>query len=311
MKTILSVGTTPVYQRSMTFDRVAIDNVNRAGEVHDYASGKSINVARVAHTLGEDALTTGFVGGSRGAQLCLDLDVAGIHHDFVQVSPQTRQCVTVIDRSTGTATELVEESKPVEASAWGALDRKLENLLPREKVWILSGTLPPGAPVDFYARWVRSAREADALVVLDARGEPMRVALQHPGFVLKINRDELAATVREDLPDASRLLEAMRSFCPADGRIVITMGAAGALASDGQSAWQVKSPMVRAISAVGSGDAFAAGLAIGLSRGESLPQACQLAAACGAANALTSLAGHLRAEDVDRLRAEVHIEQRV
>lgn len=309
MKTILSVGTTPVYQRSMTFDRVTIDDVNRSGEVHDYASGKSINVARAAHTLGEDVLTTGFVGGSRGAQLCLDLDVAGIQHDFVLVSPQTRQCITVIDRSTGTATELVEESSAVGASAWAALDRKLEDLLPRAKVWILSGTLPPGAPVDFYCRWVRSAREAGALVVLDARGEPMKVALQHSGFVLKINRDELAATVGRDLSNESQVLEAMRRSCPANGRIVITLGAAGAMASDGQSAWRVRSPKVRAISAVGSGDAFAAGLAIGLSRGEALPQACQLAAACGAANALTPLAGHLRAEDVERLRAEVHIEQ--
>lgn len=293
----------------MTFNRVVIDDVNRATDVHDYASGKSINAARVAHTLGEDVLACGFVGGSRGAELLRDLDASGIRHDFVHVRPQTRQCVTVINRSTGTATELVEESQPVEVSAWHALEGKLQGLLPRAKVWILSGTLPPGAPVDFYARWVGAARNAGALVLLDARGEPMRSALQCPGFVLKINRDELAATVGADLSVESRLLQAMGQSCPREGRIVITMGAAGAVAGDGQSAWRVKSPTVRAVSAVGSGDAFAAGLAIGLSRGDSLPQACQLAAACGAANALTPLAGHLHAEEVERLRAEAQVEQ--
>lgn len=305
---ILCLGTTPVYQRSMTFHRVALDDVNRAKAVADYASGKSINVARVARTMGEEVLASGFVGGSRGEQLCRDLDSAGIRHDFVRISGETRQCVTVIDSAAGTATELVEESAPVEPGGWSALDEKLRELLPAARVWIFSGTLPPGAPQDFYARWIPLARQTGALVVLDARGEPMRLALQHGGFVLKINRDELAMTAGEDLSDETRLLAAMRRFCPQDGKIIITMGAGGAIASDGRSAWRVKSPRVQAVSAVGSGDAFAAGLAIGLSRNDPLPDALRLAAACGAANAITDRAGHLRLQDVNTLQPHVTVE---
>src|SRR5258708_3397627 len=74
---ILCLGTTPVYQRTMVFDRVTPDAVNRAREVHDYASGKSVNVARVVHTLGEPLLATGFVGGGRGEALLRDLDASG------------------------------------------------------------------------------------------------------------------------------------------------------------------------------------------------------------------------------------------
>lgn len=305
---ILTIGTTPVYQRSMLFDRVTLDDVNRARAVTDYASGKSINVARVARTLGEDVLTSGFVGGARGEAICRDLDAAGIAHDFVRVSAQTRQCVTVIDRAAGWATELVEESAPVEPQAWAELDAKLAALLPRAPTWIFSGTLPPAAPQDFYARWLPPAGRTGALAVLDARGEPMQLALRNPGFLLKINRDELAATAGEDLSDESRLLAAMTRFCPRDGKIVITMGAAGALAGEGQSAWRIATPRIEPISAVGSGDAFAAGLAIGLSRGQPLPEACRLAAACGAANALTDRAGHLHRDDVDRLGELVSVE---
>lgn len=81
------------------------------------------------------------------------------------------------------------------------------------------------------------------------------------------------------------------------------------MAGDGQAVWRVRSPGIEAVSAVGSGDAFAAGLAIGLRRGDPLPDACRLAAACGAANALTPLAGHLRTEDVTQLSADVIVEQ--
>ena len=49
---ILCLGTTPTMQRTMLFPRVRIDEVNRAAEVREYASGKSVNVAKVLKTLG-------------------------------------------------------------------------------------------------------------------------------------------------------------------------------------------------------------------------------------------------------------------
>jgi tagatose 6-phosphate kinase len=196
---ILCLGTTPVYQRSMIFDRVKLDGVSRAKEVSDYASGKSINVARVLKTLGHEVLATGFVGGARGEMLGDDLDAAGIQHNFTVVGKETRQCITVIDREAGTATELVEESSPVPPEAWQKLDAKLRTLLPKSSVWIFSGTLTPGAPQDFYARWLPLAREQNAMVVLDARGEPLKLALKHGNATYKLNRDEFAETLGADL----------------------------------------------------------------------------------------------------------------
>ena len=108
---ILCLGTTPAVQRVMTFDRLHVDGVNRARLVAQSASGKSINVTRVVHTLGEDVIATGFVGGDAGAFIRKDLDAAGIRHAFVEVEPTTRTCVTVIDEAVRTATELIEESK--------------------------------------------------------------------------------------------------------------------------------------------------------------------------------------------------------
>lgn len=305
---VICMGTTPVYQRSMTFDRVKFDGVNRAKHVADYASGKSINVARVLRTLGHEVLATGFVGGTRGEMLCDDLDAAGIQHQFTVIGKETRQCITVIDRDAGTATELVEESSPVLDAAWEKLDGKLRLLLPKSRLWIFSGTLPPGAPQDFYARWFPLARERDAIVVIDARGEPLKLALKHGNAIYKLNRDEFAETLGTDLSDDARLIDAIRNNTPAGGKLIITLGKSGAIGSDGAAVWRVHSPSVKVISAVGSGDAFAAGLGIALSTGEPLDAALKLAAACGAANAMTALAGHLRPEDVATLRTQARVE---
>ena len=43
---ILCVGTTPTVQRTIVLDRLELDGVNRAVEVKEYASGKSVNVAK-------------------------------------------------------------------------------------------------------------------------------------------------------------------------------------------------------------------------------------------------------------------------
>jgi len=291
----------------MVFDHVLPDGVNRATAVHDYASGKSVNVARVLHALGENAVAVGFAGGARGEALLRDLDVAGIRHEFVRVDAETRQCVTVIDRAAGTATELVEESKPVRPDDWDRLARAFDQLIPRAEGCVLSGSLPPGAPPDFYLSCLRRL-PPKIPVVVDARGEPMRLALRRGRFVAKMNRDELTATVGSAIDSDARMLEAARQVMPDGGSVVITAGRGRVVAFDAGRAWRIVPPTVQAISAVGSGDAFAAGLVSALVAGQSLPEACALGAACGAANAMTELAGHLSPGDVKRLRPNVRVE---
>ena len=306
---ILCLGTTPVYQRSMIFERVTLDAVNRATEVRDYASGKSINVARVAHSLGAQVLATGFVGGSRGELLCRDLDAAGIRHDFVPVAPETRQCITVIDRDRGTATELVEESSLISQDAWDELDLKLRSMLPRAKAWVFSGTLAPGAPEDFYARWLPLARDLGAVTIIDARGGPLRRAMQHPNGILKLNREELGATFQGDFSTEDRIVQAIVEHAPVQGLLIVTLGSAGAIVGNRKECWRVTPPKVQAISAVGSGDAFAAGLAIALLDGRPLRDGLKLAAACGAANAMTPLAGHLDQLNIEQLLAQAKVDK--
>ena len=110
---IVCLGTTPTVQRSMIFQQVRTNAVNRAAEVLEAGSGKSVNVARVLSALGEEAVATGFLGGDRGAFLREDLDRAGVRHDFVTVPTRTRLCITVMDHATGNHTELVEEAAAV------------------------------------------------------------------------------------------------------------------------------------------------------------------------------------------------------
>ena len=308
---ILCLGTTPAAQRTMTFDRVTPDAVNRAASVLESASGKSLNVARTLRTLGKDVLATGFLGGDSGELIRADLDRAGIPHDFVAVQPATRTCTTVINGADGTVTELVEEPKPVDPKAYERLLETVAANLSRAKVLVLSGSLPPQAPQDFYARCTHLARKAGIPVVLDARGEPLLQALAEKPTVVKPNRHELQETMPFPIDDDAALRKAILELLRRGPTwAIITDGPHEAVASDGESFWSIAPPQIRAVNPIGSGDAFAAGLATALLDARDLPTACRFAAACGAANALNSPAGHGRREDVERLLAEVRVTAR-
>lgn len=110
---ILCVGTTPAVQRVMIFPKLTLDALNRSAVTLDGAAGKAVNVAKVLKALGQEPVVTGFIDGDRGEFLRAVLAEKGIEFDFVAVKTRTRQCITVIDESGGTHTELVEESRPV------------------------------------------------------------------------------------------------------------------------------------------------------------------------------------------------------
>jgi len=306
---ILCIGATPAAQRVMLFDRLVPDSVNRARSTLDGAAGKSLNVAKVLNALGESVVAAGFFGGERGKDLTQMLVARGIEVEVVPVAALTRQCITVIDQSAGTITELVQESQPVEAAHYDELLGIVQRRAGRAKAIVMSGSLTPGGPVDFYRRCTEAANAAGAISILDARGVPLVQALNaRPGLV-KPSRAELAETLGHDLADDGAVAKAARELCDRGAqRVVVTAGKAPGFAFDGSKSWRVYSPRVNVVNPIGSGDAFTAAVAWRLRLGDDLGQACRWGAAAGAANALSAMPGELEPAMVERLQRKVKLE---
>lgn len=306
---ILCIGTTPATQRVMVFGKLTLDAVNRAATTVDGVAGKSINVAKVLHALGEEPLATGFLGGERGAQIRTLFEERGIGHEFVAVSAPTRQCITVIDQATGAHTELVEEGQPAPLPAYEQLLAIVRRRAPHARALVMSGTIPAGGPVDLYATCIQLAREAKAISIVDAQKAPLLAALNARPTVVKPNRAELAAALGRELPDESAVLVAMRDLATRGAeRVIITAGQAPTLAFDGQRTWRIVPPRVKPVNPIGSGDAFTAGLVAHLVRGDDLGEACRWACAAGSANALTLMAGEVEKSQVETLARGVQVE---
>jgi tagatose 6-phosphate kinase len=306
---ILCIGTTPAAQRVMVFRKLTLDAVNRAVTTLDGAAGKSVNVAKVLKALGEHPVATGFLGGDRGEYVRALLEARGIELDFVTVASRTRECVTLLDSSAGTHTELVEESQPVAAADYEKLMRIIRQRMAGCRAVVMSGTITPGGPMDLYFQGSQLAHQAGAISVVDAQGAALIEALKAGPGLVKPNRPELSATIGRELPDEEAVLCAMRELCERGAqRVVVTAGKEPALAFDGRNYWRIQAPQIEANNPIGSGDAFTAGLVWRLLRGEDFGEACRWASAAGTANALTAQAGEVHRDDVERLAGQVRVE---
>lgn len=307
---ILCLGATPATQRVMVFPALKLDAVNRAATTLDGAAGKSINVAKVLRVLGAKPVATGFLGGDRGEYLRGVLESQGIEQEFINVTPRTRQCITVIDEQAGTQTELVEESRAVEPSAYDQLLAVARRRISACRAIVMSGSLTPGGPADLYRWCVEWAREGGAISIVDAQGASLVEALKAKPSLIKPNRGELAATVKRELPDEAAVMHAMRELVAnGAGAIVVTAGKDPSLAFDGQYFWRISTPPIQVVNPIGSGDSFTAGVAWRLALGDDLGEACRWGAAAGAANALTLMAGEVNWHDAERLAHGTRVEK--
>jgi tagatose 6-phosphate kinase len=305
---ILCVGPTPAAQRVMVFSRWLEGQVNRAHTTSEGAAGKSINVAKVLHLLGQRPWVTGFLGGPRGIDIRHLLEARGLELEMVTVAAPTRLCITLIDEASGTVTELVEESRPVAGQDYEQLLQIVQRRLPTAQAIVMSGTLTPGGPVDFYARCTQLAHKHNVLAVVDASGPPLECALAAKPGLVKPNRAELEATLGRSLRSPADLeaglgeLHARGAQC-----VVVTAGQEPAMAFDGRTLWRVTAPAIRATNPIGSGDSFTAALVWRLLAGDDLGEACRWGTAAGAANALALMAGEPRREDIEHLASQTEV----
>ncbi len=306
---ILCFGTTPAVQRVMVFSSLSLNAVNRAVRTVESVAGKSLNVAKVLQQIGEFPVALTVLGGDRGAFLRQIMESKGLEMEAVEIASRTRQCVTLLDESAGTQTELVEESSPVSTAEVERLVEIATRRMQPARCLVMSGTIAPGAPVGLYGRLTRLASDFGAISVVDAQGEALTEALKAEPGLVKPNVQELEATVGRRLSGVSELMEAMRELTHRGAkRVVVTAGKGAVLAFDGVYSWKIEPPSVKVVNPIGSGDAFTAGLVRSLVRGDDLGEACRWGAAAGTANALTLLAGEVERADVDRLAREVRVE---
>lgn len=305
---ILTVTLNAAVDKTYTVEDFAVDRVHRPSSWRITAGGKGINVARVYREVGGEALVTGFVGGHNGEHILEGLRAEGIKSDLVRIEGESRVCIAILDPPRGTQTELNEVGPEISPDELQRFRLKFESLLPGTEFVVLSGSTPSGVPDGIYAELIEVAKHYKVRSVLDSSGAPLAEGLKARPFMAKPNVHELSDIVGRQLATVEEAAETAAQLSREEVEVVVvTLGRDGSLAGARGEVWWARPPEIKFLSAVGSGDAFAAAFIFALSEGQSVREAVRIGTAAGAANAMSFGAGYCRRENIYRLAEQVEV----
>lgn len=284
--------------------------VLRAASVTSQAGGKGVNISRAAVAAGIP--TVAVLPAEADGPFVTELRAAGITCRPQQPAGPVRANVTITEPD-GTTTKI---NDPGAAADRRHLDLLAEAVvgLAAEATWVvLAGSLPPGAPADWYAQLVGALRSTDARVAVDTSEGPLAaLAAALPGVapdLMKPNADELATITGTDPQalegdPAAAVAAAQALIAEGVGAVLVTLGSAGAVLVTADGAWHAPAPPTTVVSTVGAGDSSLFGYLLGTERRLSPADSLALAVAYGSAAAGLPGTTIPRPDDVDA--AAVH-----
>ena len=254
--------------------------------------GKGVNVARAIAAAGGDVVSV--LPAAASDPIVTALRALGLELATVPVQTPVRTNYTLVDPA-GTTTKLNEPGGVLSVAPRAALTGVLHGHADTARWVVLSGSLPPSTPVDWYAQLVTALRDSGARVAVDTSEAPL-LALLSAGpdaapDLLTPNAEELAqlAGVSEEdvLRDPAATLAAVRTLHDRGvAEVLLTLGADGALLSTADGGlWTAQPPPVTVRSTVGAGDCSLAGYLLADRAGAPPAERLRNAVAYGAASA--------------------------
>ncbi|MBO3725243.1 1-phosphofructokinase family hexose kinase [Actinomyces bowdenii] len=316
---ILTLTPNPSLDRTVTLPGpLQRGAVNRLSTVTVEPGGKGVNVARVLASSGQAA--TALLPAAAHDPLLASIEALGMAELTalpVQVSGAAR-INTAVTEPDGTTTKLNEPGAGLSREEISAVEQELLAALgasahdggaagrPEAHHWaILSGSLPPGVPEDWYTRLVALLRQAvpGLRIAVDTSDAPLAALAaalpESAPDLIKPNGEELAqlagvgasdleeGAINGDLEPVAAAARALVDL--GIGAVMATLGPAGAVLVTAQGAWHATAPEVAVVSTVGAGDSSVAGYVLAEVRGGD--EAERLATAMAYGSAAASLPG--------------------
>jgi len=302
---IVTVTFNPSYDKTLEVHDFAAGRTVRARTLRRQPAGKGVNVSRCAADLGEASVVTGFVGSGEAEVFAGSFTGTQATQQFVVVAGATRQNTTLIDSQGGAETHIREEGFTVTPADVEALRGRLAELLKEGDLAVFAGSLPPGMLPEHLAEFVQLCRGLGCTVAADTSGPALRAAVDAECSIIKPNLEELCELSGERIEDDEGMAAAAQVLLGRVKILLVTLGADGAACFTRDGAWRASAAGVEARNAVGAGDAFLAGFAVGYVRGLSLEASLRQAVACGAASVMVDWAGEVDAGRVRTLAKKV------
>ncbi len=271
--TLIIVNPNPVFDRTISIPELVPGAVMRTLDVELTAGGKGINVARVLRALDTQARLIIPTGRADRAKYETLLQAEGAVAELVEVAGPIRMASIYREVVTNRVTVVNDAGHPMAIDDWKTIHQTITNTVAIGDIVAVMGSFPPGLDPQALVELIGALHDKGVKILLDVNPLWLTASLVARPDVVTPNVDEAEAALSETIAgvmDANthdnsvmrdRAERAALELCRRGAvRAFVTAGSAGvAMACEGSVTWVAAFP-IEAVSTVGAGDSFVAGL---------------------------------------------------
>lgn len=315
MKNFLCICFSSTLQKTVTFPGVKLEAVNRSEHYRIDASGKAVNAARVLAQLEKDCVTTFCPLGENNYRLFERLaEQDNLNLIYSKIPGNTRECLTLLDKSANTTTEIVisepplKRTKDFEATERAIVQVHLPTYMKEADAVMLAGSRPSLWSDDVYPTLAKAAIDSGKILLVDYHGKDLLNTLKlcSPS-IIKINEDEFGWTFGTPQNDKSspqdnksaspeQLLKAQITAKSLELKniIIVTRGSKSTFAANKGNFIECPTEKITPVNTTACGDSFNAGFLYEYTNTANFEAALKKATWCAARNAESEVPGSIR-----------------
>lgn len=301
MKKFLCLCFSPTFQKTITFEKVVLEKVNRSLYYRMDASGKAVNSARVLAQLEENCVVTFCPLGKNDAQKFIKLSESdNLNLSSIEIEGGIRECCTLLDKTSGTTTELVVGEPDLQRTkefiqTEKELLIKIEKLIKEADGILLAGSRPKVWAEDIYAKIAEIAIKNEKIFLADFIGNDLMLTLNKcTPSIIKINDEEFCKTFgmtytenssENDEYEVSLKNAIIMKSQELQNMIIVTRGIKPTFAANNGVFSSCETEKVKPVNTTACGDSFNAGFLYEYLNTQNFDKALKKGTWCAARNA--------------------------
>lgn len=299
---VTTVTLNPCIDRTVEIEKFVYGGTNKVVETRNDVSGKGINVNIVLQHLGVENTAIGFDYEENSERLNRFFKELGCRYSLVKVKGSLRINIKIFDLSASVMSEFNEGGGRVQTEDVARFIETVGKQLEQSSILVVSGSVPPGVPMDIYERVIHQAKEKGVKTILDASGELLKRGIKAKPFLIKPNEEELSATYQVTLETIDDIVEAARKvICDGVEYVCVSRGGKGAVFVSRDHVYTAEPMQVQIKGIQGAGDSMVAGFCYAIEHGMDEEAIFRYGVAC-ATGSLTHPGTQLcMKEDMDEL----------
>lgn len=265
-----------------------VNHTNRSLSEEFLIGGKGVNVSIVLNNLGVENYLTGYLGGFTGYYISKRLeDFPNIHDSFIQIDQKSRINIKM-KMEGGIETEVNASGPTVDEKAIYQLDEKLKSLNDGD-VLVLSGSLIPGMPTDWYLDVVETYANKGVKVFMDYASPMMLESLKEGVYLIKPNQYEFELMMNKSYQTHDEMIKDAKNLMNQypNSRMMLSLGNEGSYLINSKNIYFAPTIKGDVIHTVGAGDSMIAGYLYGLNLGLDEVERFKMAVAAATASVLS------------------------